>query len=91
MGIPEKAIGRKSKMNSKKTDKLPDFKVDQAATILNCSRRTIFRLIEDGHLKKLKKKGYTFITGESLLNYLNKDLPLANKILKLSDKPISGS
>ena len=50
---------------------------DQAASILSVSKRTIYRMVEDGDLPCIKVRGALRITAEGLEKYLHKRMQLS--------------
>lgn len=58
-------------MEEKAMTKKEIYTVEEAAELLNCSKRTILRMIHDGKLKAKKPgRGY-IITYQTLEDYLN--------------------
>ena len=56
---------------SKKTQLL---RIDQAADALNCSRRTVYRLVETCEVDALKVRGALRITFDSLELYIRREI-----------------
>lgn len=50
------------------------FRVDQVAETLNCSTRTVYRLIENCELDALKVRGSLRITSDSVDLYIKREI-----------------
>lgn len=61
-------------MSTPMSKKTQLFRIDQAAAALNCSRRTVYRLIETCEVDGLKVRGGMRITVDSIELYIRRQI-----------------
>lgn len=61
-------------MNTPESKKIQLLRIDQAADALNCSRRTVYRLIETCEVDGLKVRGGLRVTAISIELYIRRQI-----------------
>ena len=52
------------------------FRPDEVAKVLNCSRRTVYRMIEERQIQSLLLRGALRVTKESIDTYIDEQIQI---------------